>query len=262
MVKTRVLTAALLLLVFLGALFYLPNLWWALFLLPGLAIAAWEWGALAGWKATMRIAYLVVMAVSCVVLWFYAEFDLAVYAIAMVFWLLVAPCWLAKGWRIRNTWALAVSGWIVLLPLWLVLVRLQAQPLLLLMLMAVLWVSDCAAMIAGKLWGKHKLAPVISPGKTWEGVAGAFIGVAVYDLALKASGGLAPPLTDWMSATVLFIVLTILGIEGDLLESWVKRTAGVKDSGTVLPGHGGILDRIDALTSSLPVAALLLLWMK
>ena len=109
MVKTRVLTAVLLLLVFLGALFYLPNLWWALFLLPGLVIAAWEWGALAGWNAATRLTYLAVMAASCVVLWFYTGFDLAVYAIAMVFWLLVAPYWLAKGWRVRNTWALAVS---------------------------------------------------------------------------------------------------------------------------------------------------------
>ena len=150
-----------------------------------------------------------------------------------------------------------LMGWIVLLPTCLALYQLRAiDPLLLLGLMGVVWVSDSAAYFVGRLFGKHKLAPEISPGKTWEGVAGASVAVFFYALIW----GQVLQSTMLALGLILFaLMLAGLGIIGDLFESLMKRLAGVKDSGNILPGHGGILDRIDALTSTLPVAVLVFL---
>lgn len=259
---TRVITAAILLPLFLSALFFLPNHWWAMFLLPWLGIGAWEWGSLAGWSVLLRNIFIAVTLGFCLLLWQFTNAGVPVYLLALLFWVLIAPLWLAKGWKIHSPWLLMITGWIVLVPLWLALTRMQVQPALLLVLMAVIWISDCFAMIAGKRFGKHKLAPSISPGKTLEGAAGAFVGVAVYYLALKWGGMAVISSLGFAAGVVFFAVLTILGIEGDLFESWIKRNAGVKDSGTIFPGHGGMLDRLDALTSSMPAAALLLIWMQ
>ena len=122
--------------------------------------------------------------------------------------------------------------------------------------MAAIWISDTAAYFTGRAFGKHKLAPGISPGKTWEGVAGALVAVFIYALLWNAFAGEKARI---LLLAPLLLALAVLGIVGDLFESLMKRHAGVKDSGNVLPGHGGILDRIDALTSTLPAAALALL---
>jgi phosphatidate cytidylyltransferase len=127
-----------------------------------------------------------------------------------------------------------------------------------LVLMAIVWVSDTAAYFAGHRWGKHKLAVTISPGKTWEGVAGATMGVLLYCVLAGWSGLANHAALRGITGCGVFLLLMVLGIEGDLFESWIKRTAGVKDSGKILPGHGGVLDRIDALTASMPAALLLL----
>jgi phosphatidate cytidylyltransferase len=122
--------------------------------------------------------------------------------------------------------------------------------------------SDSAAYFVGRSFGRHKLAPSISPGKTWEGVAGALFAVGLYGLFLQLFWPWQKiPLTIWIQAhPILFysLLLTIVafGIEGDLFESWLKRCVGVKDSGFILPGHGGILDRIDALIATLPIMAI------
>jgi phosphatidate cytidylyltransferase len=127
---------------------------------------------------------------------------------------------------------------------------------LLLVVLGVVWIGDTAAYFAGHRFGRNKLAPQISPGKTWEGVIGAFIAVLAY--ALAASLILQPSANGYDRLAVLLFacVLTAFGIVGDLFESWIKRQAGTKDSGQLLPGHGGVLDRIDSLTAALPFAAL------
>jgi phosphatidate cytidylyltransferase len=139
----------------------------------------------------------------------------------------------------------------VLLPTWLALGYLrEISPNLLLAILMVVWVADSAAYFAGRQFGKRKLAPAISPGKSWEGVWGALAGVTLF-------GAMAAVLASaswWL--IVAFWVMTVLSIVGDLFESWMKRVAGIKDSGAILPGHGGVLDRIDGLTSTLPAAAL------
>jgi phosphatidate cytidylyltransferase len=135
--------------------------------------------------------------------------------------------------------------------------------MLLLAVLATVWLSDTAAYFAGRRFGKRKLAPAISPGKTWEGVAGALAAVTLYALAWAGLGSPAsmPVAPDGTRSGALWIVpvllaLAVAGMIGDLFESLIKREAGVKDSGTLLPGHGGMLDRIDALLAMLPLAVL------
>ena len=124
------------------------------------------------------------------------------------------------------------------------------------------WVADIAAYFSGRRFGRHKLAPAISPGKTWEGAVGAGVGVLAFGYAVALHGGLALPLqAGWPGLAPLLVAYTALSIIGDLFESLLKRQAGLKDSGTLLPGHGGILDRIDSLTSTLPLAGLAALWL-
>jgi phosphatidate cytidylyltransferase len=126
--------------------------------------------------------------------------------------------------------------------------------------MALVWVADIAAYFAGRTWGRHKLAPTISPGKTWEGAAGALIGVLIYATVLglygPARGEELPGFSQCVQMGMILLLLTAVSIMGDLFESLAKRQAGVKDSSALLPGHGGVLDRIDSLTSTLPFAAL------
>ena len=134
------------------------------------------------------------------------------------------------------------------------------SPLTLLSVLALIWIADIAAYFAGRAFGRHKLAPGISPGKTWEGVAGALAGTVIYAIICATA---SPPLTaivqgnSWLAYFGFTVLLCAVSIVGDLFESSIKRQAMVKDSGNLLPGHGGVLDRIDSMTSTLPVAALI-----
>lgn len=268
MLLTRILTAAVLLPLFVGGLFFLPATWWGLVLIPLVCAGGWEWSALAGFGRIARWGFcatlLLVMAAFLAVGGNKGEFSAAHVAACLasvLFWVFVAPFWLWRGWRIRSPLMLAVTGWILLVPTWLALLRLQEYPWLLLAVMGVVWIADSAAYFAGHCWGRRKLAPAISPGKTWEGVAGAVVAVAVYYLLVWHFGfGNSQPGLQGVVAALVAVLLP-LSIIGDLFESWMKRLAGVKDSGRLLPGHGGVLDRIDALTSTLPLAALAVTWM-
>lgn len=266
MLKTRIYTVLVLLPLFIAALFYLPVAAWALFLTPLMLIGAWEWGALAGWRSEGRIVYVIAIAAGGVLLWQFGYHEdhgsrwvsPAVFGTGLLFWIAVAPLWLARAWRVGAPLILAVTGAFILLPMWWALIQLQMKPMQLLMLMAIVWISDTAAYLSGRRWGRRKLAVTISPGKTWEGVFGALIAVSIYYVIVSATGLAEQGVLQGVSGFALFMVLAILGMEGDLFESWIKRTAGMKDSGTIFPGHGGVLDRIDALSPSLPVAALVL----
>jgi phosphatidate cytidylyltransferase len=269
MLKTRVVTALVLLVAFLAAVFCLTPSAWAAF--AGLLVvpAAWEWAKLMKFQPSASGLYVLVVAAFCAALFGFAPTgrqQFAVYLGASLFWIVVVPLWLWRSWQPRARWLGALTGFLVLVPTWLALVELRERgPLLLLLLMSVAWVSDSAAYFAGRRFGRHKLAPAISPGKTWEGVAGAVLAVSVYAVLWGiAWQGYFPQTFKSMRfgalGMLLFLwFLTAIGIYGDLFESAVKRQAGVKDSGVLLPGHGGVLDRIDALTSVLPVAALVYL---
>lgn len=267
MLRARIFTAVIMLCVFLAALFYLSSIFWMVLLLALTAAGTWEWGRLSKFSLTSSITYLLFTVILVGELLFvlndvvladpHTRSFLWFYAASAAFWALCVPLFLASKRPIRNPVALALTGWLVLLPTCFALYQLRAiDPFLLLGFMAAIWISDTAAYFTGRAWGKHKLAPGISPGKTWEGVAGALAAVFIYALIWNYSAG---DETRVKMLIPLLLLLAAMGIIGDLFESLMKRHAGVKDSGNILPGHGGILDRIDALTSTLPIAILSLL---
>jgi phosphatidate cytidylyltransferase len=178
------------------------------------------------------------------------------FLLAAFFWIVAVPLWLARGVSVQARPALVASGFMVIVPPALALALLPAREVL--AVLVLVWIADTAAYFVGRAWGRRKLAPAISPGKTWEGAAGGLVGALAYAIILGA-------FTDrvawapWLAAAA---VLAAVSIVGDLFESAAKRQAGVKDSGALLPGHGGILDRIDSATATLPLAALLLPWMR
>jgi phosphatidate cytidylyltransferase len=259
MLRTRLITSFTMMAAFFGALFWLPDIYWALLMLGVILIGIWEWGTLGQFPRNARIVYAATTFVIGLLLIFAELLDIQYLRplvmfwgilAAAVFWLIVTPVWLITRHQLKNRFLMAIAGWLVILPLWLSLVSIRhISPWLLLGLIAVIWIADTAAYFTGKRFGKHKLAPLISPGKTWEGVFGAWVAVSVYGLVLCLTFGL----DYWLIAGVWGI--TVLSIIGDLLESLMKRQANLKDSSSLLPGHGGMLDRIDGLTSSLPLAA-------
>ena len=264
----RLATAGVLLAACVSALLLLSNFWWTALLLAALVVASWEWAALSGLQRAACGLFAGGVAASAIVVWLLVTNtaagtsrgfapEILIYGASCIFWSCIAVPWFAWHWQTRSKLMLAAAGWFVLVPAWLALARLQSDPQQLLAVLAVIWLADTAAYLCGRAWGRHKLAPSISPAKTWEGVAGAVAAVAVYYVALS---GAAP---DWgwlqgVRGPALFAGVALMGVAGDLFESWMKRQAGVKDSGTLLPGHGGVLDRIDSMASSLPFAALLL----
>ena len=252
MLRTRVITAFALLFILLGGLFYLPGLYWGWLTLGVIAIGAWEWGALACFPKFGRWMYLALTLI-CGVAFFLLNIRVEqIYLLAVAFWLLVAIPWFAWGWKVRNPALLAATGWIVLFPTWFALMELHERPGLLLGLIAVVSVADIGAYFTGRAFGKHKLAPSVSPGKTWEGVAGGLLALACYGALWKIFvGTVGVPFPGFF----LLLAMAALSVGGDLFESWLKRQAGLKDSGSFLPGHGGVLDRIDGMTPALPLAA-------
>ncbi len=274
MLKARIVTAIVLLGLFLGALFYLPPAGW----LGGTALVAslalWEWGGLMKRPHGERMVLALLVFVFCIAVgaslpqaflvdrsgvgqgdalwetgkWFYYP--------AAVFWVMVVPVWLKQRWALSNRLVGYATGLLVVLPAWAALTQLrQLGGLWFLSVMALVWIADIAAYFAGRAFGRHKLAPAISPGKTWEGAIGGGVGVILYGFVLssKLPQALAGNLPLLVSS---LIVLTAVSIVGDLFESLLKRQAGLKDSSNLLPGHGGVLDRIDSLTSTLPLVAL------
>lgn len=261
MLRTRVATALVLLFAFLAALFWLPaRLWSGLSVLLA-AAAAMEWAALLGLRGGQRVLYAASMAAAALVILISDAFmatslALLSFGVSALFWCALAPLWLEKKWRIASPAGLLV-GAVIIVPTALALVMMRViSPYFVLAVMAAIWVADIAAYFVGRHFGKHKLAPQISPGKSWEGALGAAAGVLIYGFAVVLAAGhdLAPA-----SAVLLGMILlatTVLSIVGDLFESLAKRQIGVKDSGNLLPGHGGLLDRLDSLTATLPAIAL------
>lgn len=269
MLKQRVITAVILFALFLAALFGLPAAGWQALVLAVVWQGAVEWARLSGLKGRTATGYwALTLALMAGMLWFdnsvaleqQTLLHLVWYVMAVLLWVLVVPAWLMLGWRPQNPWLMGLVGWVVLLPTGLAMLDLRAfNPWILLFAMTLVMMADISAYFAGKRFGKNKLAPAISPGKTWEGVLGAMIGVTVYVIAVSWASGLYKHYPVFPGIIVAGWWWVALSVIGDLFESAVKRQAGVKDSGALLPGHGGLLDRIDALTSTLPFAGIALI---
>ena len=182
-------------------------------------------------------------------------------------WWLVAVVWIGSygmGRADSPPWMRAVAGILVLVPAWRALVAVrdveQHGQYYLLFLLALIWAADTAAYFVGRRWGRFSLAPRVSPGKTWEGVWGALASGLVLSMTMAALMGMAP--RSWFGFALLGGFTVVASIVGDLLESVCKRASGVKDSGQLLPGHGGVLDRLDSLTAAAPVFMLGLSWLE
>ena len=266
MLITRIKTAVLLFALVALMLFVLPNLSWVLFCSVVAGLGYWEWLGLTANPYLARIPRIVVSAsigllLAGVMLFAPVTWMAWLTGVSLLlgaaFWLLAVPLWLVRQWRLNNPGLHFVLGLILIVPAWTALVSLKPvppEPWLLLAVMAVPWIADIGAYFSGRQFGKRKLAPSISPGKTWEGVAGATVCMLIYALILNQVGGIF----SLLSVPVLLLLLA-LSITGDLFESLMKRHAGIKDSSHLLPGHGGVLDRIDSQLSVLPVALLLII---
>ena len=275
MLRQRVITAVLLLSILLPALFADDPLYFVLCTVALMVAAAWEWGRLSGQANTLSLLGAAGLGVVCMGLWLW-QIDPAQWANV---WLLAALAWSllavfalycgAARWLQVPPQLRYIGGLVLLLASWLALVQSkQVGTNFLLSVMALVWVSDICAYFAGRAFGgrwiARKLAVTISPGKTWEGVAGAVLGVGLMALVWAYADSLSPGVSlsifsllaqQWGAMGILLLgLLVAAGVVGDLLESLFKRAAGVKDSSGLLPGHGGVLDRVDALLPVLPLA--------
>ena len=257
MLKQRVITALILAPILLGAIFLLPNHWFALFLALPLMLGASEWANIMGYEQeSARLPFVITVGVLLSLCYWVAIKGILL--LAMVWWLVAfflvraypdkVQLWSGKG-------VLFIIGLAVLVPAWMALVMLQGQengPYWVMYVMFLVWGADTGAYFVGRKLGKTKLAPAVSPGKSmaglWGGVGTTFLialGVALWTDA-AANVGL-----------VLFLLVSMLAVFasvlGDLAESMFKRHRGIKDSSRLLPGHGGILDRIDSVTAAAPV---------
>ena len=269
---TRVVTAVILLAAVAAALFLLPPAGFGVAVLLAVTVGAREWARLLGLSTTGQVAFAAALALTGSALltlatpvagdgWAAPTVAIACGA-ATLFWLTMGVPSVLCDWQPAARWLRVVVAFVALCGAFVAVVELQARsPWLVLAAMAIVWIADTAAFFAGRRFGRRKLAPRISPGKSWEGAAGGIAAVALYALLLvplasrvradAAPGAVAIAL--WIAFAVGVAALSIIG---DLHESLLKRRAGVKDSGTLLPGHGGVLDRTDALLAAMPPVAL------
>lgn len=258
MLKQRIITAVVLALGVITLVLMLPAAGFGLALLIVVLLAAWEWTRLAG-LARSRDRLLYSGAILVLILGAWPLLGCSGVVVGLL--VLMAISWMvALGWLWRYTQhpdrhdsagAIAVAGLIALTGPWVALVVLHSQfgPGYVLFLFLLVAAADSGAFFAGRRWGKHKLAPLISPGKTWEGVLGGGIATLGVGLSGAMFFGLA---NHWVGFVVICLITVAFSIVGDLFESMIKRQRGLKDSGSLLPGHGGILDRVDSLTAAAP----------
>ncbi|MEX6501142.1 phosphatidate cytidylyltransferase [Pseudomonas zhanjiangensis] len=263
MLKQRVITALILLPVALAGFFLLDGGAFALFIGLVVSLGAWEWARLAGLLAqSQRIAYAGVVAL--LLLGLYKQPAMAAWVLGFgVLWWVLATALVLSYPACSRYWGglpgRLLMGLLILLPAWQGLQLFKQWPLangLILAVMVLVWGADIGAYFAGKAFGKRKLAPRVSPGKSWEGL----IGGLLFSLVIAAAVGVY---RDWQGlefglALAGAALVVLISVVGDLTESMFKRQAGVKDSSSLLPGHGGVLDRIDSLTAAIPVFAALL----
>lgn len=262
MLKQRVITGLVLIIAFAGSLLLLPAMAFVAVIGALILLGAWEWSRLAGLESlTQQLLYVAVVAAAMAGYhWGAVGSPLALLVVAagwwllMLFWVLDYPH-SARRWDNRPV--VLLMGLMVLLPAWIALYwllgRLHGAGWLALVV-GLVASADIGAFFGGRAIGRHRLAPAVSPGKTWEGVlCGLLLALLV---GAAAAHWLGVTGHDWFGWLALMAVTSFAGVLGDLGESMIKRARGVKDSGSILPGHGGVLDRVDSLTAALPIFVL------
>ncbi len=267
MLKQRIITGAILGALIVLAVYTSPNKYLALVFAIITIVGAWEWASLVESPTNIvwNFAYIFFISVILLVTWIYAKPHHAqkIFLVAALWWASVVILlalydsrWLQAEWL---KFILALSGFIVLVPAWLALTIMHQQGASLLMyFFALVWIADIAAYFVGEKFGRNKLAPNLSPGKSREGLLGALLAsllfsiIGIYLFKINKS--------MWVIFGILCLLTALISVVGDLYESLLKRRAGVKDSGKLLPGHGGVLDRIDSLTAAAPGFVLGMLW--
>ncbi len=265
--RQRVITGLLLGGVAIASILLLPTPALALVMAVPTLFGAWEWAALTGiprrWPRHWYLAFVAAVGLGCIWVTLIAD-ELWPFIVSVCWWLSVVllnslyrPGWAKLPW---HRWPLRVAGVITLAPAWAAIVLLHTlAPTWLLCFLLLTSTADIAAFFAGRYFGNTPLAPRLSPGKTREGLLAAVLACAALGLIWIAVADLAYEQWPWFVS--LCIVAALASVEGDLFESLLKRHAGVKDSGGLLPGHGGVLDRIDSVTAAAPVFILGLMWM-
>jgi phosphatidate cytidylyltransferase len=239
----------------LAIVLWLPPIATVIVLTAGVLVGAWEWSAFLRVPGKLaRGAYVAVIAVLLAITWRYTSDPVGrdlVLGVALAWWV-IALGWILCAPRRVATWSAALAGVLALVPAWFALMRLRldtpggAQWLLFVLILV--WVADVGAFFFGGRYGRLRLAPTVSPGKTWEGVLGGILLSAM--VAVCGSFWFRIPLAFFLPLCLTGVAFSIVG---DLTESLLKRFAGVKDSGSVFPGHGGVMDRIDSVTGAAPV---------
>ncbi|VTU30233.1 Phosphatidate cytidylyltransferase [Variovorax sp. PBL-H6] len=278
MLKQRIITAVVLLAILLPALFYPSHVPFACVMLVLVAAGAWEWGQLNGHGPRMSLFFGAEIFALCALSWWLGLLDrslLPVWILASAAWVLGGAALLrvaVPGWpRVPRAMRL-VGGLLMLWVAWMAAVQARMVGInFLLSILVLVWVADVFAYFSGRTFGlrftRGKLAPTISPGKSWEGVWGGMLGVIVLALGwVWADAAVRPAVVSlytrlaergWWLLLIGVIFLAAMSVVGDLVESLIKRSAGAKDSSALLPGHGGVLDRVDALLPTLPIAMML-----
>ena len=257
MLISRIFSALVMLIVFLSSMFLFSGRYFSFVIYIPSLLALYEWSKLLYFKSHEKKFFL---AISLALIYFIdkylnSEDSRLILLIASVFWLCIAPLFLIFKINLKNFFFSSLIGWILVMPLIISLNYLiELSPWVVLLVLTTIWLADSGAYFFGKQFGKRKLAPSISPGKTWEGFVGALFVVSLFSIVMTYFGFV----NSYMSI-LFFNLILILSVEGDLFESYIKRMAKVKDSGDLIPGHGGVLDRIDSLCSSLPLATLILM---
>ncbi|MEX2963418.1 phosphatidate cytidylyltransferase [Microbulbifer sp. TYP-18] len=270
MLKQRIITALVLVFLFLGALFLLPIQWFSVVTVAVILVGGWEWANLSNLNRALRLVFLAALGIALMVTARHVfGFDFGnpdtdrarqILAVACGWWAL-AFLWVqsypASAMLWGNRWARGLIGLVVLVPAWLSVVILRGQDhgaWLVLFVVAVVVCADVGAYFVGRRFGRHKLAREVSPGKSWEGFAGGLATCLI--LALAVSLLLELPLKNTLLFCFGILVTALASVIGDLVESMLKRHRGIKDSSGILPGHGGVLDRLDSLSAALPVFTL------
>lgn len=267
---SRAITASVLAVLALLGLYFLPNILWAAFLLIPLAVVSLEVGRLFSWTSRGRIASVILSIFFCgisyaapwVTSYRFTQIVVMLSIASLLFWLIFVPFILRIRGRVTSRYLQIAIYAIIFLPTWASLVALQNRPGLAALAIFAVCLVDISGYAVGQWIGRHRLAKSISPGKTIEGVVGGVITLFAFGVLLLWAGDVGGLRGIHILTTLITAVgFTILCVLGDLVESYLKRLAGTKNSGTILPGHGGLYDRIDGMTAILPTVFLVTHWM-